>query len=78
VSSERCSIEEQATEYCGWRVVSSDVVRGDRHALRHYTQHAIHNILLTAPQLSISQKALGTLPEDGNVMPKHVQATIHN
>jgi hypothetical protein len=29
-------------------------------------------------QLSISQKALGTLPEDGNVMPKHVGATIHN
>jgi hypothetical protein len=25
-----------------------------------------------APQLGISQKALGTLPEDGNVMPKHV------
>jgi hypothetical protein len=27
-----------------------------------------------------SQKALGTLPEDGNilVMPKHVGATIHN
>jgi hypothetical protein len=24
--------------------------------------------------LSISQKALGTLPEDGNVMPKHVKA----
>jgi hypothetical protein len=37
----------------------------------------IHNILSTA-QLSISQKALGTLPEDGNVMPKHVGATIHN
>jgi hypothetical protein len=32
----------------------------------------IHNILSTGPQLSISQKALGTLPEDGNVMPKHV------
>jgi hypothetical protein len=32
----------------------------------------------TAPQLSISQKALGTLPEDGNVMPKRVGATIHN
>jgi hypothetical protein len=31
----------------------------------------IHNILSTAPQFSISQKALGTLPEDGNVMPKH-------
>jgi hypothetical protein len=29
-------------------------------------------------KLSISQKALGTLPEDGNVMPKHVGATIHN
>jgi hypothetical protein len=28
--------------------------------------------------VSISQKALGTLPEDGNVMPKHVGATIHN
>jgi hypothetical protein len=28
--------------------------------------------------LNISQKALGTLPEDGNVMPKHVGATIHN
>jgi hypothetical protein len=21
---------------------------------------------------------VGTLPEDGNVMPKHVEATIHN
>jgi hypothetical protein len=31
-----------------------------------------------APQLSISRKALGMLPGDGNVMPKHVGATIHN
>jgi hypothetical protein len=31
------------------------------------------------PQLSTSQEALGTLPEDGNVMPKHVVGTtIHN
>jgi hypothetical protein len=30
------------------------------------------------PQLNISQKALGTLPEDGNVMPKRVGATVHN
>jgi hypothetical protein len=37
-----------------------------------------HIILSTAPQLSISQKALGTLLEDGNMMPKHVVATIHN
>jgi hypothetical protein len=28
--------------------------------------------------LTISQKALGTLREDGNVMPKHVGATIYN
>jgi hypothetical protein len=28
--------------------------------------------------LSISQKALGTLSKDGNVMPKHVGGTIHN
>jgi hypothetical protein len=38
----------------------------------------IHNILSTAPQLSISQKALGTLPEYGDVMSKHVGATIYN
>jgi glycosyltransferase A (GT-A) superfamily protein (DUF2064 family) len=42
------------------------------------TPRTIHNILSTAPQLSISQKALGTLPEDGNVMPKHVGDTTHN
>jgi hypothetical protein len=46
------------------------------HVTRHNTP--IHNNLSTAPQLSISQKALETLPEDGNVMPKHVGATIHN
>jgi hypothetical protein len=40
------------------RVVSSDVVRGDLRS--------------TVPQFNISQKALGTLPEDGNAMPKHV------
>jgi hypothetical protein len=45
------------------------------HATRHNTP--IHNIVSTAPQLSISQKALGTLPEDGNEMPKHVGATIY-
>jgi hypothetical protein len=46
----------------------------------HITIHntPIHNILSTASQLNISQKALGTLPEDGNIMPKHVGATIHN
>jgi hypothetical protein len=70
VPSERCSIDEQSIEYCGWACC----------ALHHVTRHntPIHNILSTAPQLSTSQKALGTLPEDGNVMPKHVGATIHN
>jgi hypothetical protein len=57
------------------RVVSSGVVRA-HHVTRNNTP--IHNILSTAPQLSISQKALGTLPEDGNVVPKHVGATIRN
>jgi hypothetical protein len=46
------------------------------NATKHNTP--IHNILSTAPQLGIYQKALGTLPEDGNVMSKHVEATIHN
>jgi hypothetical protein len=49
-------------------------------ATHHVTTHNTpnHNILSTAPQLSISQKALGTLPKDGNVMPKHVGVTIHS
>jgi hypothetical protein len=55
------------------RVVCSGV---KHHATRHSTP--IHNIQWAAPQLSISQKTLGTLPEDGNVMPKHVGPTIHN
>jgi hypothetical protein len=55
----------------------SDVVRGD---LRSRTKHntPIHNILSTVPQLSNSQKALGSILEDANVMPKHVGGTIHN
>jgi hypothetical protein len=49
-------------------------------AIHQVTRHntPIHNILSTTPQLSISQKALGTFLENGNVMPKHVGATIHN
>jgi hypothetical protein len=52
------------------------VARGANHATKHNTP--IHSILSTAPQLSISQKALETLPEDGNIMPKHVGANIHD
>jgi hypothetical protein len=55
--------------------VSSDVVRA-HHVTRHNMPN--HNILSTVPQLSISQKTLGMLPEDGKVMPKHVGPTIHN
>jgi hypothetical protein len=43
-----------------------------------YCGWSSHNILSTAPQLSISQNALGTIPEDGNLMPKHAGDTIHN
>jgi hypothetical protein len=52
------------------RVVSSGVVR--------VRSTPIHNIISTASQLSVSQKALGTLPEDGNVVPKYVGVTTHN
>jgi hypothetical protein len=52
------------------------VVWFTHNATRYNT--LIRNILSTAPQLGISKKALGTLPEDDNVMPKHVGATIHN
>jgi hypothetical protein len=77
VPSERCSTEEQSIEYCGWTCCgSSDVVRTAHHVTRHNTP--ILNILSTAPQLSFSQKALGKLSDDGNVMPKHVGATIRN
>jgi hypothetical protein len=55
--------------------VSSAVGR-THHVTRHNTP--IHNILSNAPQLSISETVVGTLPEDGNVMPKHVGDTIHN
>jgi hypothetical protein len=49
-------------------------------ATHHVTTHntPVHNNVSTVPQLSISQKALGTLPEDGNVMTKHIEYTIRN
>jgi hypothetical protein len=68
--SKRCSIEEQSIEYCGAR--RSWITT--HHVTRYNTP--IHSILWTAPQLTTSQKALGTLIEDANVMPKHVGVTI--
>jgi hypothetical protein len=65
VLSERCSSVEQSKEHCGWACCAP-------------RNTPIRNILPTAPQLNISQKALGTLPEEGNLTPKHVEDTIHN
>jgi hypothetical protein len=77
VPSERCSVESSPKNIVIlWMGVLFLVTWFTHHATRHNTP--IHNILLTAPQLSISQKALETPSEDGNVMPKHVGATIHN
>jgi hypothetical protein len=58
-----------------WKQLQFILVR-TYHATKHNAH--IHNILSAVPQLSISQKALRMLPEDGNVMPKHLGATIHN
>jgi hypothetical protein len=74
VPSEGCSIEEQWTEKLwigvlrpvAWCVASLDIIRPSTI------------FLSTAPQLSISQKALESLPEDGNVTSKYVGVTVHN
>jgi hypothetical protein len=66
----------EAVDKILWMGVMCLVTWCVHHITRHNT--TIHNILSTAPQLSISQKALGTLPEDDNVIPKHVGATIYN
>jgi hypothetical protein len=59
--------------------VSSDVrLRTTLRTTSLDTTRPSTNLLWTASQLSIFQKALGTLPENGNVMPKHVGAIIHN
>jgi hypothetical protein len=75
VPPERCSIEG-AVNGILWMGVFCLVTWCVHHVTRHNTP--FHNILSSAPQLSISQKALGTLPEDGDLMPKYVGATIHN
>jgi hypothetical protein len=73
VPSERCSVEEQSIQYCGWAccVKWRDAWRSDRHA--------------PSPQYSIDcssiehlSEGIGTLLKDGNIMPIHVGATIHN
>jgi hypothetical protein len=54
-------------------LVSGCVVFTTHHDTRHNTP--LYNILSIE---HIFPKALGTLPEDGNIMPKHVEATTHN
>ena len=73
--SERCSIEKQSIQYCVDGCVVLVTWCAEHTTSLDTTQH---NILSTVSQLNISQKALETHPEDGNVMPKHAEATIHN
>jgi hypothetical protein len=53
---------------------------GEQHGKGRGTAWEQHGngMVCVNPPLRSSQKALGTLPEDGNVMPKLVGATIHN
>jgi hypothetical protein len=73
------AVDRTYDEFCHFYSLSPEYF-GSLIATHHVTKHNthIHNILSTAPQLSIYQKALGTLPEDDNVIPKNVGATIHN
>jgi hypothetical protein len=72
---------KRRTDSPRWVFVSlSSVPQVSAWCVHHVSRHntPIHNIISTAPQLNISQKTLGTLPEDGNVIPKNVGATVQN
>jgi hypothetical protein len=58
------------------KISSKNVRDKPTNTPRHQTQHAHPQYSIDCASIDISQKALGTLPEDGNVMPKHVGATI--
>jgi hypothetical protein len=82
-TAQRCLTSFFTGDFASWGVhfVNTCVKHQQIHQLLIHVNRnntPIHNILSTVFQLSISQKALGTLPEDGNVMPKYVGATIHN
>jgi hypothetical protein len=57
------------------RVVSSDVVRECTTSLDTTRPSTTYYRLLLN---WASQKALGTLPDDSTVMPKHLGNTVHN
>jgi hypothetical protein len=69
-----CTLEEELVSYC--LLMKPKFFGLTHHVIRH--NMTTHNVPSTAPQLSISQKALRTLPKCGNVMPKHVGATMYN
>src|SRR5215510_2023265 len=56
VPSERCSIEEQSIEYCECGVLCVVTWYAKRTTSLDLIHHNIHNILSTAPQLSIFHK----------------------
>jgi hypothetical protein len=72
---------------CAWKTnkfsnYSSNllIMCGSSYRFRHYITILRERsyFLLRDAQLRSSHKALGTLPEDGNVMPKYVGSTTHN
>jgi hypothetical protein len=73
VPSERCSIGEQSKNIVDGHVSSDNV-----QAPCHYTQHTHPQYSIDCSSIEHLSEALGMLPEDGNVMPKHVGDTIHN
>jgi hypothetical protein len=48
-----------------------------QHAPRNWTQHA-HPQYIDCSSIEHLSEDTGTLPEDVNLMPKRVEATIHN
>jgi hypothetical protein len=56
------------------------IVYGSSYMFRHYIAILRERSIdcSSIEHLSEGKKALGTLPEDDNVMPKHVGGTIHD
>jgi hypothetical protein len=67
--------EAPANDFGGGGVCDSREGAGGAPA--QYTQHAHPQYSIDCSSLNISQKALETLPDDVNIMPKHVGAPIH-
>jgi hypothetical protein len=70
----KCLLKDAQLRSSRWNIVDGRVVSTEVVRAHHVTRP---NILSTAPHLSIFQKALRPLPEDGNVMPKRVRQLIN-